>query len=100
MKQIELPERPTPRKADSQGKRAQRARVARALGEHRMIPIAVDDVIAYLAAADWEPKARGALFRDWCEVVGVWCSAPLLKRAQAGRRRETNRPLSFEDETP
>jgi hypothetical protein len=70
-----------------------RARLVAALGEHRMIPIAKDDVIAYLAAAAWPPNDREAMYRSWCEVVGLAVNSKDLERARAGRRRELNRKL-------
>lgn len=96
MPDVELPPRRGPwgKRLDRRG-RELRERVVRALGEHRCIPIAKDDVIGYLAACAWSPEQRGELYREWCEVVGVFCSAPDLKRAKAGRRRELNRRLDF-----
>lgn len=70
-----------------------RRELVAALGEHRMIPIAKDDVIAYLAACAWDPKAREALYRDWCAAVGLDVNSRDLNRARAGRRRELNRKL-------
>lgn len=70
-----------------------RARLVLALGEHRLIPIAKDDVIAYLIAADWKPDAREALYRAWCREVGVQVHNSDVKRARAGRLRELNRKL-------
>jgi hypothetical protein len=80
----------------SRGKRAQHARVVTALGAHRVIPIAKDDVIAYLIATDWKPAARELLYRDWCEVVGVDCSRTDIARVRGGRRRELNRGFNFD----
>jgi len=57
------------------------------------VPIALDDVIAYLAVTDWSPAHREALYRDWCEVVGLPVERTQLARARAGRRRELNRRL-------
>jgi hypothetical protein len=80
----------------SRGKRAQHARVLAALGAHRMIPIAKDDVIACLAVTDWKPAARELLYRDWCEVVGVSCDRSDLTRVRQAKRRELNRKLELE----
>jgi hypothetical protein len=82
----------------SKGKREQQARVVRALGAQRCLPIMKDDVIAYLIAADWKPDARELLYKDWCEVVGVDCTRTDVTRVRAGRRRELNRKLAFEEE--
>lgn len=77
--------------------KAQRARkhqeLTRALGEHRMIPIAKDDVIAYLAACAWTPKEREAMYRSWCDAVDLPVNSRDLDRARAGRKRELNRKL-------
>lgn len=99
MPDVELPERrgAWSKRLDRRA-RELRAKVERALGAQRAIPIMKDDVIAYLAATDWPPSRRGELYRDWCEVTGTFCSAPDLKRARAGRRREMNRKLDFSSE--
>ena len=60
-----------------------------------MIPIAKDDVIAYVAATGWEPKRREDLYREWCAVVGVSVLRSDVERARQGRRRETNHRLPF-----
>jgi hypothetical protein len=70
-----------------------RERLVAALGEHRLIPIAKDDVIAYLIAADWKPDAREALYRAWCLEVHVQVHKSDVTRARAGRVRELNRKL-------
>lgn len=96
MSDVELPERrgPWAKRLDRRA-RELRAKVERALGPQRCIPIMKDDVIGYLASCDWSPAARGELYREWCEVTGTFCSAPDLKRARQGRRREMNRKLDF-----
>lgn len=72
---------------------AEKRYVEKALGAHRMIPIAKDDVIAYLIVTDWPPADREALYRKWCAAVGTDVLRGDLKRARAGRRRELNRKL-------
>lgn len=73
-----------------------RARVVRALGEHRMIPIAKDDVVAYLASTDWEPIKRELLYRSWAGLVGCPIYRSDLERVRQARRRECNRALPLE----
>jgi hypothetical protein len=70
-------------------------RVVAALGEHRCIPIAKDDVIAYLAVTDWTADARELLYRDWCAVVDLPVERTDVRRARNGRRRETNRRFEW-----
>lgn len=60
-----------------------------------MIPIAKDDVIAYLAVTDWKPDAREALYRSWCLVVGVSVLRSDVNRVRQGRRRELNRSFDW-----
>lgn len=94
MNRVEQPaDQPPRKKRATAGQIAQRTRVVAALGEQRCVPIALDDVIAYLAATDWLPSRREALYRDWCEVVGLPVERSQLARARNGRRRELNRKL-------
>lgn len=69
------------------------ARVVLALGEQRCVPIMKDDVIAYLIVSDWRPDGREALYREWCNVVGVDISRRDIRRVRHGRKRELNREL-------
>jgi hypothetical protein len=72
-----------------------RARLVAALGEHRLMPIMKDDVIAYLAVTDWKPDAREALYRRWCAAVKLPVHKSDVVRARQGRKRELNRKLDF-----
>jgi hypothetical protein len=72
-----------------------RARVALALGEHRMIPTAIDDVIAYLIASELNYDARESTFRAWAREVHVPVRRSHLTRLNDAKRRELNRKLPF-----
>jgi len=74
---------------------AERARVAVALGEHRMIPIAKDDVIEYLAVTDWPADRRERLYLEWCKHVGVSALRSDIQRVKQARRRESNRAFEW-----
>jgi len=87
----------TLRSAPARAAGAERRRVREiscaALGEHRLIPLAKDDVIAYIAVTDWPPRQRELFYRAWCRVVGVDVLRSDVTRARQGRKRELNRRL-------